>query len=719
MPQLRFINDGDLPVLLLDGEELIGAKQNRILNLSVLAPAHKTIVIPVSCVEAGRWDAQSAEFAGARRAHFAAGRARKARDVSDSLRRHGTRESDQGRVWADIAAKSRRFGIHSATSAAAALYDGQRERLDDFQGAFAPQPHQCGALFALNGRVVGLDLFDSPATLAAALPKLVESHALDALDRADATAPATPADPGAWLHAIAQAATERFPAVGEGEDWRLHGPQVTGGALVKKGQLIHLCAFRLGAAGEEVPGDEADDFFGPEGGGWDEDEPAGAGDEAAAPSPAGTSRPEPLVTPAGIRLDLATDRRLIRAAGHSRRYLHLRLTAPRGRRERVPLDLALVLDRSGSMGGGKWQRAREAALAAMERLSARDRVALVAFDHQITTPLPLAPAIPAARQQAAAALAALRPRGQTNLGEAWLTACGLIGRNGGAERLRRCLVLTDGQANVGITAPATLADHAAHLLQLGVRTSTFGVGDDYHEELLGQLADAGGGACHDIAGAEGIQTALGRELGDALEVVYADVRVHLTWQADLQVRALGTWRTQPGPRSLTLLPGEAIDEIGLAERLSMSRTPIREALVRLAGDGLVLTLPNRSTVVAPIDFLNLHHFFRASVSNCDPPNPRRLDFDTVSELSLDLFSHQVNNFDTPSRQVSIGDNNQVGQGDVVFELLPDCSEVLDSVFLGGFRSIGCNETSQHLVQRQHIDIILLFQANHLTMPEFV
>ncbi len=560
VPQLRFINDGDLPVLLLDGEELIGAKQNRILNLSVLAPAHKTIVIPVSCVEAGRWDAQSAEFAGARRAHFAAGRARKARDVSDSLRRHGTRESDQGRVWADIAAKSRRFGIHSATSAAAALYDGQRERLDDFQGAFTPQPHQCGALFALNGRVVGLDLFDSPATLAAALPKLVESHALDALDRADATAPATPADPGAWLHAIAQAATERFPAVGEGEDWRLHGPQVTGGALVKEGQLIHLCAFRLGAAGEEVPGDEADDFFGPEGGGWDEDEPAGAGDEAAAPSPAGTSRPEPLVTPAGIRLDLATDRRLIRAAGHSRRYLHLRLTAPRGRRERVPLDLALVLDRSGSMGGGKWQRAREAALAAMERLSARDRVALVAFDHQITTPLPLAPAIPAARQQAAAALAALRPRGQTNLGEAWLTACGLIGRNGGAERLRRCLVLTDGQANVGITAPATLADHAAHLLQLGVRTSTFGVGDDYHEELLGQLADAGGGACHDIAGAEGIQTALGRELGDALEVVYADVRVHLTWQADLQVRALGTWRTQPGPRSLTLLPGDLVSE---------------------------------------------------------------------------------------------------------------------------------------------------------------
>jgi len=63
--------------------------------------------------------------------------------------------------------------------------------------------------------------------------------------------------------------------------------------------------------------------------------------------------------------------------------------------------------------------------------------------------------------------------------------------------------------------------------------------------------------------------------------------------------------------NLVLQPGEPIDEIGLADRLSMSRTPIREALVRLAGDGLVTLLPNRSTVVSQIDFPNLHHFFDA------------------------------------------------------------------------------------------------------------
>ncbi len=62
---------------------------------------------------------------------------------------------------------------------------------------------------------------------------------------------------------------------------------------------------------------------------------------------------------------------------------------------------------------------------------------------------------------------------------------------------------------------------------------------------------------------------------------------------------------------LVLPPGSPIDEVQLAERLSMSRTPIREALVRLAAEGLVTTLPNRSTVVSNIDFLNLHTFFDA------------------------------------------------------------------------------------------------------------
>jgi hypothetical protein len=248
VPELRFVNDCLQPVLLLDGEELVGAKQNRILNLSVLAPAHKSIVIPVSCVEAGRWHAQSAEFSSAGRAHYAAGRGQKASQVSASLRTTGSRRSDQGQVWADISEKADRMASYSGTEAAAALYETHRARLDEYLQAFSPRPAQVGALFVLNGHVLGLDLFDSARTLSALLPKLVESSALDAIDAEEVGMFAVdPKDASRFLDDVAHAEIERFPAVGEGEDLRLRHPQVAGGALLAGGRVVHLCAFRVHA----------------------------------------------------------------------------------------------------------------------------------------------------------------------------------------------------------------------------------------------------------------------------------------------------------------------------------------------------------------------------------------------------------------------------------------------------------------------------------------
>lgn len=246
VPELRFVNDCDRPVLLLDGEERIGAKQNRILNLTVLAPAGKSIVIPVSCVEAGRWRAESTEFASAERAHFAAGRARKTAQVSESLRRTGTRFSDQAAVWGDIAEKAFRMDALSDTDAAAALYQKHRPALEAFRGAFHPVADQVGALFAINGRVAGVDLFDSSATLAGLLPKLVESYALDAIDATGASTPDATADAGAkFLDAVAGAGQERFAAVGIGEDVRLTGEGLAGGALLDGQRVVHLCAFAV------------------------------------------------------------------------------------------------------------------------------------------------------------------------------------------------------------------------------------------------------------------------------------------------------------------------------------------------------------------------------------------------------------------------------------------------------------------------------------------
>jgi hypothetical protein len=246
VPELRFVNECTRPVLLLDGEELVGAKQNRILNLTVLAPAGKTIEIPVSCVEAGRWHAQSREFSSARRAHYAAGRARKAAQVSESIRFGHGRRSDQGEVWNDIAMKAERMESRSPTSAAAAMYENHRQRLDDFRGAFESVEGQVGALFAVNGEAAGFDLFDSSHALGKLLPKLVESYALDAIDQfSEEPREVRGEDVTGLVEAVAGAEAEGHPAVGQGTDIRLHGPRLSGGALADGGRIVHLCAFRL------------------------------------------------------------------------------------------------------------------------------------------------------------------------------------------------------------------------------------------------------------------------------------------------------------------------------------------------------------------------------------------------------------------------------------------------------------------------------------------
>src|SRR3982750_1835211 len=77
VPELRVVNRGRAPVLIVDGEELVGAKQNRIVNLTILVAATSELTIPVSCVEAGRWRARSRTFTSAPRTQYAAGRARR------------------------------------------------------------------------------------------------------------------------------------------------------------------------------------------------------------------------------------------------------------------------------------------------------------------------------------------------------------------------------------------------------------------------------------------------------------------------------------------------------------------------------------------------------------------------------------------------------------------------------------------------------------------
>ena len=241
--ELRLENRAEQPVLLIDGEELVGAKQNRVLNLTILAPPRTTIQIPVSCVEAGRWSRSTPEFGTRGRTFYAAGRARKARHVTESLRSHGTRRSRQGEVWDDIREKSGRMGSRSATQAMASIYEDYDAQVERYLRAFQTVETQVGAVFAINGQVRGIELFDFNATLRRLYPKLLRSYALDAIDEQSRTSSNTAPDPRAFVAAVAAADESTHTAVGEGIDIRVQSDTLSGGGLQARGRLVHLCAF--------------------------------------------------------------------------------------------------------------------------------------------------------------------------------------------------------------------------------------------------------------------------------------------------------------------------------------------------------------------------------------------------------------------------------------------------------------------------------------------
>jgi Ca-activated chloride channel family protein len=224
-------------------------------------------------------------------------------------------------------------------------------------------------------------------------------------------------------------------------------------------------------------------------------------------------------------LEALQDRKLIRSRARSARFVLARINAPEveSGNPRPAVDISFVLDRSGSMAGGKIELAKLAVEKGIQRLSPRDSFSVVVYDQEIDIVVPATRAKATAKRAALSALQGVFARGQTNLSEGWLVGCGQVAEHLEEDRIGRCLLLTDGLANCGITEPTALALHAGELRARGVSTSTFGLGADYDEVLLGQMADAGGGAFTHIRSAEEIPALLERELGDTLEIAAREV----------------------------------------------------------------------------------------------------------------------------------------------------------------------------------------------------
>ena len=155
-----------------------------------------------------------------------------------------SRHSDQGEVWRDISAKAAKLDVSSETDAMADVYRKERGRLRDFVETLSPRSGQIGAIFVINGKVAGLDIFDSAETYAKLSAKLVRSHALDAIEvESDGSDVDMEELANGFLEQVSATSITTHPSIGLGTDHRIEDRRVTGGALVVDGEVLHIAAF--------------------------------------------------------------------------------------------------------------------------------------------------------------------------------------------------------------------------------------------------------------------------------------------------------------------------------------------------------------------------------------------------------------------------------------------------------------------------------------------
>ncbi len=262
-----------------------------------------------------------------------------------------------------------------------------------------------------------------------------------------------------------------------------------------------------------------------------------------------------------MTFSIATDRLLIRAGASSTRYVMVSGVAPEApqRGERLPVNIALILDRSGSMDGArKFELAREAVEQALRMLRPEDRFALVVYDQQVDVLHASTRATPDAKHRALQALREVGPRGSTDLCAGWMRGCEQIAEYLREEGIARALLLTDGLANHGITDRGALAGHAAGLRERGIATSTFGVGEDFDERLLRDMAHEGGGNFYFIETPAQIPDLLTSELGEALEVVARRAALEIVLPRGARAEVLNRFRSArvPGGNELRVELGD-------------------------------------------------------------------------------------------------------------------------------------------------------------------
>lgn len=243
-PELRVVNEGDSRVLILEGDELVGAERHRVANSTVLVDAGTELALPVSCVERGRWSYRSRAFSPTTGSPHLTLRRLTSRSVHYSLKSGEDRTSDRPNVWRELDHVARRYRTGLSARALRASRSRRPERLDAFEKLARELPEgTSGVVVAIGERLALLEVLAGPRTFARVFRQLLSGYAFESvgLDRPYGTPEIQ--DVRGFVEAVAETAHSEHQAVGAGCDVRFEGEGISGYALIGQRGVLHSAAF--------------------------------------------------------------------------------------------------------------------------------------------------------------------------------------------------------------------------------------------------------------------------------------------------------------------------------------------------------------------------------------------------------------------------------------------------------------------------------------------
>ncbi len=258
VPELSATNSSDLPILLLGGEELEGAKQNRILNLSILLPPNKKTLIPVSCVERGRWSYKSEDFKESGNISFKEMRVKNVEELYD-------KESfrlNQSRVWEDVDYFMDEMKQHSPTDAMKDVYEAKGKEISDYYDKITLHEDQTGIFVVSKGEILGFDIIGRADKFSVVFDKLLKSYIMEDIRKKKKNySEITKEDVRKFFDKIVKSREKRIDGVGLGYDYRYKGDKVVGSVLAYKDEVIHAVFFARENKKERKKQNESDEYF--------------------------------------------------------------------------------------------------------------------------------------------------------------------------------------------------------------------------------------------------------------------------------------------------------------------------------------------------------------------------------------------------------------------------------------------------------------------------